>query len=184
MSLPETLILVLYFFVLSILAIYGWHRYYLVYLYMKNKGRAPAAAARSGRPAACHHSASHLQRNVRRGPADRCRLRDGLSEGPARNPGPGRLDRRDPGYRRVGGAAACGQGLQHPLPAPGRSARLQGGRPRSRPPRGHRRVRRHFRRRLHPIARLPAEDAAALLGLARSAWCRRGGGTSTRTIRS
>jgi hypothetical protein len=29
----ETLILVLYFFVLSILAIYGWHRYYLVYLY-------------------------------------------------------------------------------------------------------------------------------------------------------
>ena len=42
MSLPQTLILVLYFFVLSILAIYGWHRYYLVYLYMKNKGRAPA----------------------------------------------------------------------------------------------------------------------------------------------
>src|SRR3954466_14269267 len=40
-SLPETLILVLYFFVLSILAIYGWHRYYLVYLYMKNKGKAP-----------------------------------------------------------------------------------------------------------------------------------------------
>src|SRR5688500_15478156 len=37
----ETLILVLYFFVLSILAIYGWHRYYLVYLYTKNKGRAP-----------------------------------------------------------------------------------------------------------------------------------------------
>jgi cellulose synthase/poly-beta-1,6-N-acetylglucosamine synthase-like glycosyltransferase len=37
----ETLILVLYFFVLSILAIYGWHRYYLVYLYMKNKGNAP-----------------------------------------------------------------------------------------------------------------------------------------------
>src|SRR6186997_2096741 len=42
MSLPQTLILVLYFFVLSILAIYGWHRYYLVYLYMKNKEKAPA----------------------------------------------------------------------------------------------------------------------------------------------
>src|SRR5919112_3248782 len=41
MTLPETLILVLYFFVLSILAIYGWHRYYLVYLYMKNKDNAP-----------------------------------------------------------------------------------------------------------------------------------------------
>src|ERR671917_935271 len=38
----ETLILVLYFFVLSILAIYGWHRYYLVYLYMKNKDKVPA----------------------------------------------------------------------------------------------------------------------------------------------
>src|SRR3954466_5103037 len=42
MSVPQTLILVLYFFVLSILAIYGWHRYYLVYLYMKNKGNQPA----------------------------------------------------------------------------------------------------------------------------------------------
>src|SRR4029077_7818518 len=31
----ETLILAAYFFVLIILAIYGWHRYYLVYLYMK-----------------------------------------------------------------------------------------------------------------------------------------------------
>ncbi len=40
-SWPETLILVLYFFVLSILAIYGWHRYYLVYVYLKNKHRAP-----------------------------------------------------------------------------------------------------------------------------------------------
>jgi cellulose synthase/poly-beta-1,6-N-acetylglucosamine synthase-like glycosyltransferase len=41
-SLPETLILVLYFFVLSILAIYGWHRYYLVYLYMKNRDKVPS----------------------------------------------------------------------------------------------------------------------------------------------
>src|SRR3954451_25101127 len=40
MTLPETLILVLYFFVLSILAIYGWHRYYLVYLYMKHRDKA------------------------------------------------------------------------------------------------------------------------------------------------
>jgi cellulose synthase/poly-beta-1,6-N-acetylglucosamine synthase-like glycosyltransferase len=39
----ETLILVLYFFVLSILAIYGWHRYYLVYLYMKHRDNIPRA---------------------------------------------------------------------------------------------------------------------------------------------
>src|ERR671922_1794522 len=41
MSLTDTLILALYFFILSILAIYGWHRYYLVYLYMKHKGNVP-----------------------------------------------------------------------------------------------------------------------------------------------
>jgi cellulose synthase/poly-beta-1,6-N-acetylglucosamine synthase-like glycosyltransferase len=41
MTTPETLILVAYFFVLSILGIYGWHRYYLVYLYMKNRDRVP-----------------------------------------------------------------------------------------------------------------------------------------------
>jgi len=37
----DTLVLVLYFFVLSILAIYGWHRYYLVYLYMKHRDNVP-----------------------------------------------------------------------------------------------------------------------------------------------
>src|SRR5919106_1274762 len=41
MTWPETLILVLYFFVLVILAVYGWHRYYLVYLYMKHKDEVP-----------------------------------------------------------------------------------------------------------------------------------------------
>jgi cellulose synthase/poly-beta-1,6-N-acetylglucosamine synthase-like glycosyltransferase len=41
----ETLILVLYFFVLSILAIYGWHRYYLVYLYMKHRDNVPKQPA-------------------------------------------------------------------------------------------------------------------------------------------
>src|SRR5437868_15313239 len=45
MTLSETLILVLYFFVLIILAIYGWHRYYLVYLYMKNRDKGPRATA-------------------------------------------------------------------------------------------------------------------------------------------
>ncbi len=38
MTATETLILGAYFFILSILAVYGWHRYYLVYLYMKHKG--------------------------------------------------------------------------------------------------------------------------------------------------
>jgi cellulose synthase/poly-beta-1,6-N-acetylglucosamine synthase-like glycosyltransferase len=41
MSINETLTLTAYFFVLIILAVYGWHRYYLVYLYMRNKDRQP-----------------------------------------------------------------------------------------------------------------------------------------------
>ena len=44
MTLAETLTLAAYFFVLIILAFYGWHRYYLVYLYMKNRDRQPKAA--------------------------------------------------------------------------------------------------------------------------------------------
>jgi len=40
----ETLTLATYFFVLVILAVYGWHRYYLVYLYMRNKDRQPVPA--------------------------------------------------------------------------------------------------------------------------------------------
>jgi len=44
MTLNEILILGTYFFVLVILAVYGWHRYYLVYLYMKNKDKVPVPA--------------------------------------------------------------------------------------------------------------------------------------------
>ena len=46
MTLAETLILASYFFVLVILAVYGWHRYYLVYLYMKHKDEVPEPAGR------------------------------------------------------------------------------------------------------------------------------------------
>ncbi|MFN2445094.1 MAG: cellulose synthase family protein [Vicinamibacterales bacterium] len=41
MTPAETFILASYFFVLLILAVYGWHRYYLVYLYMKHKDQEP-----------------------------------------------------------------------------------------------------------------------------------------------
>jgi cellulose synthase/poly-beta-1,6-N-acetylglucosamine synthase-like glycosyltransferase len=34
-------VLIVYFFVLSILGVYGWHRYYLVYQYMKHKDQVP-----------------------------------------------------------------------------------------------------------------------------------------------
>jgi len=45
MTLVETLTLGTYFFVLVILAVYGWHRYYLVYLYLRNRGKEPGVGA-------------------------------------------------------------------------------------------------------------------------------------------
>ena len=44
MTPAETVVLALYFFVLVILAFYGWHRYYLVYVYMKHKAEQPVPA--------------------------------------------------------------------------------------------------------------------------------------------
>src|ERR1700750_1431407 len=44
MTPAETATLAAYFFVLIILAIYGWHRYYLVYLYMRHKDNEPGDA--------------------------------------------------------------------------------------------------------------------------------------------
>jgi cellulose synthase/poly-beta-1,6-N-acetylglucosamine synthase-like glycosyltransferase len=43
MTPAETLTLAAYFFVLIILAAYGWHRYYLVYLYMRHRDKGPKA---------------------------------------------------------------------------------------------------------------------------------------------
>ncbi|MEO7192848.1 MAG: cellulose synthase family protein [Vicinamibacterales bacterium] len=41
MTTYETLTLVSYFFVLSILGLYGWHRYFIVFQYMKHKDQVP-----------------------------------------------------------------------------------------------------------------------------------------------
>jgi cellulose synthase/poly-beta-1,6-N-acetylglucosamine synthase-like glycosyltransferase len=41
----ETFTLAAYFFVLIVLAVYGWHRYYLVYLYMRHRDKEPKAQA-------------------------------------------------------------------------------------------------------------------------------------------
>jgi cellulose synthase/poly-beta-1,6-N-acetylglucosamine synthase-like glycosyltransferase len=45
MTPAETLTLAAYFFVLIILAVYGWHRYYLVYLYMRHRDKEPKCGA-------------------------------------------------------------------------------------------------------------------------------------------
>jgi cellulose synthase/poly-beta-1,6-N-acetylglucosamine synthase-like glycosyltransferase len=44
MTPTETLTLATYFFVLVILAVYGWHRYYLVYLYLRHRDQQPTPA--------------------------------------------------------------------------------------------------------------------------------------------
>src|SRR5207247_3896331 len=41
----ETLTLSAYFFVVIILAVYGWHRYYLIYLYKSNSDKEPQTPA-------------------------------------------------------------------------------------------------------------------------------------------
>jgi cellulose synthase/poly-beta-1,6-N-acetylglucosamine synthase-like glycosyltransferase len=41
MTPAETIVLAAYFFVAIILAVYGWHRYYLVFLYMSNRDKTP-----------------------------------------------------------------------------------------------------------------------------------------------
>src|SRR5437870_6690725 len=41
MTPAETFTLASYFFVLIVLAVYGWHRYYLVFLYMSNRDKKP-----------------------------------------------------------------------------------------------------------------------------------------------
>src|SRR5258708_12189458 len=43
MTPAETFTLAAYFSVLIVLAVYGWHRYYLVYLYMSNRDKEPKA---------------------------------------------------------------------------------------------------------------------------------------------
>ena len=70
MTLAETSTLAAYFFVLIILAVYGWHRYYLVYLYMRNRDKEPKPGPPLSPAPGRHDSAAALQRDVRRRPAD------------------------------------------------------------------------------------------------------------------
>ena len=63
MTPAETLTLAAYFFVLIILAVYGWHRYYLVYLYMSNRGQG--AASRARRSTRCRSSRSSCRSTTR-----------------------------------------------------------------------------------------------------------------------
>ena len=98
--------------------------------------QGPAAGPPPGRSTQLprrHGPAADLQRDVRGRPADRRRLPARLSARPARDSGPGRLDRRDDA---ASPSAPCGgnaaQGIDITLHPPHRPHRLQGRRARGR----------------------------------------------------
>ena len=185
-SLPETLILVLYFFVLSILAIYGWHRYYLVYLYMKNRDKAPDPDLPPPPLQPLPRVTIQLPIYNEMYVADRlidavCEMdypRDLLEIQVLDDSTDETTEIAELAVRRH---AARGFDITY-LHRVDRTG-LQGGRARSRAESRQGGLHRDLRRGLHSAEGLPAEDAAALHRARRSAWCRRAGGTSTRTIR-
>ncbi len=126
MTLPETLILASYFFVLAILAVYGWHRYYMVYLYMKHKDEVPVPLAHFDELPVVTIQLPDLQRDVRRRPADRRGLRHRLPARAARDPGARRLDRRDARPSPSRRAPSRGRGPRHQVHPPHRPHGLQG----------------------------------------------------------
>ena len=156
MTPAETLTLAAYFFVLIILAVYGWHRYYLVYLYMRNRDKEPKPGPPLDPAAGRHDPAAALQRDVRRRPPDRGGLPHRLPARAARNPGARRLDRRDarasPSWRS---AASPPQGIDikyiHRADRTGyKAGALEAG---LKVARGE--FVAHLRRRLHPDRRFP-----------------------------
>ena len=155
MTLAETLTLVSYFFVLIILAVYGWHRYYLVYLYMSNRDKEP----KPGPPLSptpvvtiqlpLYNEMYVAERLIEAVCADRVPARA------PRNPGAGRLDRRDSRDRRAGGATICRSGHRHQVPPPHRSdGAIKAGALEAGTEGGARGIHRDFRRRLHSRRRI------------------------------
>ncbi len=120
-------LLIPYFIVLIILAAYGGHRYWLVYLYYKHKKNEttdPAGAFR--RTAARHRPVADFQRAIRRRAVARRRLPARIPARKTGYPVTGRLHRRD---RRSGpqlGRALCRAGESGYLSSPQQSPGLQG----------------------------------------------------------
>ena len=162
MSINETLTLAAYFFVLVILAVYGWHRYYLVYLYMKNKDRQPKPGPPlDPLPVVTIQLPLYNEMYV----ADRlidavCRIeypREQLE-----------IQVLDDSTDETGSIAElavrryAAQGFDIKYIHRDEPHRLQGRRARSGPQGRARRVHRDLRRRLHPVHRFPAAHGAVL----------------------
>ena len=174
-SLPETLILVLYFFVLSILAIYGWHRYYLVYLYMKNRGKAPPLPP----PALTDLPRVTIQLPIYNEMYVADRLIDAVCEMdyPRELLEIQVLDDSTDETTEIAELAVrrhAARGFDITLPAPGRSPRLQGRRARGGFEGGQGQLHRHLRRRLRAasdfLRRTLPHFTDAKIGMVQARW--------------
>ena len=149
MSPLEFAILGLYFLTLVILAVFGVHRYIMVYLYFRHRDRRALPLAL---PRACCRGSPSSSRST-----TRCTWWTGCST-PWRASATRRscceiqvLDDSTDETHAIAqgrGRALPRAGLRHPLPPPHRPRRLQGGRARRRPAGGQGRVHPHLRRRL------------------------------------
>jgi hypothetical protein len=179
----ETLVLILYFFILSILTVYGWHRYYLVYLYSRHRDNAapPPPPAPDPLPVVTvqlpiyneMYVAERLIEAVCRldYPADRLEIQvldDSTDETQAI---------AELAARRAASGGSTSSTSTAPIGAASRRARSRrdcGGRAASSSPSS-----------TPTSCRRPTSCGArsATSPIPPSAWCRRGGGTSTRATR-
>ena len=181
----ELLTLAAYYAVLTLLAVYGAHRAFMLCLYYRHRADVPRPAGELASSAARHRPAPHLQRGLRRRAPGRSRGGDRLPARAARDPGPRRLDRRDaassPARRRSGCARAGFDDLtiRRADRTGFKAGALQDGLAARRG-----RVPPDLRRRLRAAARHPPRCLASLRRSRAWAWCRRAGATSTATTRS
>ena len=174
MTPAETFTLAAYFFVLIILAVYGWHRYYLVYLYMRNKDKDPRPAAPlNPLPAVTIQLPLYNEMYV----ADRLIDAVCAMDYPRELLEIQVLDDSTDETRAIAESAVrrfAAEGIRHPVSPPRRPDRVQGGGPRGRVEVGAGRVRRHFRRRFHPpadfLVRLMPYFGDAGIGMVQARW--------------
>ena len=180
----ETAILASYFFILCILAVYGWHRYYLVYLYMRHRDNVPRSDLPQLEP---------LPRVTVQLPIyNEMYVVDRLVEAVCEIDYPKHLmeiqvlddstdETTEVAELAVRRWAAQGFDIKylHRSDRTGYKAGALDEGLRGR----RRRVRCHLRRRLRPAGGLPAGRRCRTSPTPRSAWSRRAGGTSTATTR-
>ena len=176
----RTLIFASSFFVLVILAVYGFHRYNLVYLYVKHQDEVPTRG-KFDDAAARHRPAAAVQRETSpSGSSTPSRHR--LPARQARDPGARRLDRRDRRHRRSWPSAATPPRASTSSTSTAPTAGLQGRRAR-----GGLSVASGEFIAIFDADFVPRHDIlprpSTTSPTTRSAWCRCAGTTSTATPR-